>query len=260
MILRTDVKLNLGLKVLQRRPDGYHDIETLFVPCAAFGDTLEITRADAFGIAIDGPCYRGWDQNEDLTARAWGLMREAYGIGPVQIRLTKTAPVGAGLGGGSADGAYALKMLNDLFFLGLTEKRLAEMALELGSDCPFFIYDRPMFATGRGEILEPFEPGLSGCGFRVEVPEGVSVGTAEAYAGLEASRRQGGQEGGIALKSALKRPVAEWKDLVVNDFESGVFARHPEIAALKEKMYADGAIYAAMSGSGSAVFGIFAEC
>lgn len=259
MIATTDVKLNLGLRVLGRRSDGYHDLETLFVPCNAFGDTLEIKPAGRFGISIDGPCYGGWNPSRDLTARAWQLMHEEYGIGPVEIKLTKTAPVGAGLGGGSADGACALKMLSDLFWLGLSEKRLAALALELGSDCPFFIYDRPMFATGRGEILEPSGIDLSGYRIRVELPYGVQVSTREAYASLKLHGHASQPGEGKGLKELLQHPIEEWKGLVINDFEEGVFESYPQIAAMKEKMYAEGAVYASMSGSGSAVFGIFAK-
>ena len=277
MILRTNVKLNLGLRVLGRRPDGYHDLETLFVPCDAFGDILEVeplmTRpkgsgpeAPACRLEISGPEYRGWSPEDDLVAKAWRLLREETlqdpalsaicpgGLPAVHVRLEKHSPVGAGLGGGSADGAFMLKALNDLFGLGLSEDALAERAARLGSDCAFFIYNRPMFATGRGEVLEPFEIDLSGYRIEVAVPEGVAVSTREAYAGLDGAIRST-----TSLREALKLPVEQWKDAVVNDFERSVFPLYPAIAALKQQMYAKGAVYAAMTGSGSAVFGIFAK-
>ena len=167
MTVYPNVKLNLGLRVLGKRPDGFHELETLFIPCDAFRDELEIVPSEEFGISVGGPAYRGWDPAGDLTARAWELLHAEYGIPPVKIRLVKNSPVGAGLGGGSADGAFALRALSDMFSLDLLDSDLASLAARLGSDCPFFIYDRPMFATGRGEVLEPFDIDLSG--FRIEV-------------------------------------------------------------------------------------------
>ena len=258
MILRPNVKLNLGLRVLGKRPDGFHELETLFIPCFEYCDELSIEPSWEFGIEIDGPCYRGWDPSGDLTARAWALLRDEFGIGPVHIHLTKNSPVGAGLGGGSADGAFALRMLNDIFGLGLTDAALAEFAARLGSDCPFFIYNRPMFATGRGEILEPFDIDLTPYRIEVAVPEGVAVSTKEAYTGIDA------QEGGMPLegsttrqKDVLRLPVSQWRERLVNDFERSVFPNHPEIEALKQQFYNRGAVYASMSGSGSAVFALF---
>ena len=251
MISRPNVKLNLGLRVLGKRPDGYHELETLFIPCHAFHDELSIEQAEEFGIGISGPCYRGWDPSGDLTARAWALLYEAFGIGPVHIRLTKNSPVGAGLGGGSADGAFALRMLNDIFGLGLSAGALAEYAARLGSDCPFFIYNRPMLASGRGETLEPFDIDLSPYRIDVAIPEGIAVSTREAYAGVIPAAPE------EPLRTTLARPVETWRGRLVNDFERSVFAAHPEIEALKNQFYDQGAVYAAMSGSGSAVFALF---
>lgn len=255
MILRTNVKLNLGLRVLGRRPDGYHDLETLFVPCDAFGDVLEVLPADDFSLELTGPEYRGWSPEDDLVAKAWRLLRDEFGIQAVNARLEKRSPVGAGLGGGSADGAFMLKALNELFGLGLSEDSLAARAAHLGSDCAFFAYNRPMFATGRGEILEPFDIDLSGFRFEVVVPEGVSVNTREAYKGVDSY----GFSAETPLKECLQKPIEYWKEEVVNDFERSVFPLYPAIAELKQLMYAKGAVYAAMTGSGSAVFGIFAK-
>ena len=291
--MRTNVKVNLGLNVLRRRPDGFHDIETLFVPYYGFGDELEIVPAsdgtagvlhgapetlgkrrstqhpdgaierrsgqqsDRLDIEIDN-C--GWDPQEDLTARAYRLLRDEFGLPPVSIRLFKGAPVGAGLGGGSADAAFALRRLNDIFSLALSDDELAARAAKLGSDCAFFIYNRPMIGTSRGEVLEPFDLDLSGYEMRVEIPEGVSVSTAEAYRGVLAARERAIADGSlrpVPLRETLALPVERWKDVLVNDFEATVFPLHPEIAALKQRFYDRGAVYAAMSGSGSAVFGLF---
>ena len=252
MTVRTCTKVNIGLHVLRRRPDGYHDLETLFVPYYGYGDELSIEPAEELSINIDGGT---WDPQTDLTMQAWRLLKADFDtLPPVSIRLVKHAPVGAGLGGGSADGAAALRCLNALGALGLDDSALKRYASKLGSDCTFFVCAdslQPMYATGRGEILEPMDIDLSAYELRVEVPAGVSVSTREAYSGVtpDASRPP--------LADLLKEPVSSWKDRVGNDFEASVFPRHPEIAALKEKMYADGAIYAAMSGSGSAVFGLF---
>lgn len=255
MTVYPNVKLNLGLRVLGRRPDGYHELETLFVPCDAFHDRLEISPSESFSLKIVGSSYGNWPVEKDLVARAWMLFRDEFGIDPVSVLLEKNSPVGAGLGGGSADAAFMIRALNDIFSLELDDAALAAIAARLGSDCPFFIYNSPMFATGRGEILEPFALDLSGYRIEVAIPEGVAVSTAEAYAGLDAT--QPSCAPCLPLREALALPVAQWRDAVVNDFERSVFPAHPEIAALKAQMYARGAVYAAMSGSGSAVFGLF---
>lgn len=240
-------KINIGLKVLRKRPDGYHDLETLFYPCTAFSDELEIEVADKFSIDIDS-C--DWDPMKDLTVRAYELLAEEFGLPPVSIRLRKGIPVGAGLGGGSADAAAALGLLNGMFSLGLDSAALAARAARLGSDCAFFVFGRPMFGEGRGEILSPFDLDLSDYEIRVELPEGVRVSTKEAYSGV--------QPCGVSnLREALLSPVSEWTGVIENDFEKSVFAAHPEIPALKQRFYDEGAVYAAMSGSGSAVFGLF---
>lgn len=254
MTVYPNVKLNLGLRVLGKRPDGYHELESLFIPWDGFRDELRVEPATEFWIEIGGPCYRGWDPSEDLTARAWRLLQDEYRIGPVRISLTKNSPVGAGLGGGSADGAFALRALSDLFGLGLSDDALAALAARLGSDCPFFIYNRPMFVSGRGDVLEAFDIDLSGYRIEVAVPEGVAVSTREAYAGIDGMPLGGNTS---TLRKVLRSPVTSWRGRLVNDFERSVFPAHPEIAALKERFYADGATYASMSGSGSAVFALF---
>ena len=302
MIVRTNVKLNLGLSVLRKRPDGYHDIETLFIPCHEFGDTLEIITGDDYsrtsaalfgkygsnivqGISEDGKLMItiareegvDWDPLKDLCARAYMLLDNDFHLPPVKIFLEKTAPVGAGLGGGSADAAFTLKVLNELYGLGLSDQKLSDYASKLGSDCAFFIWNRPMIGTGRGEILEPFDIDLSGYDIKVIVPEGVSVSTAEAYGGIVprlsvttdgTSEASGGVERSEtvlaslpledrSIKDILKRPVEEWKDVLVNDFEVTVFKTHPELEAIKRSLYDSGAVYASMSGSGSAIFAIY---
>lgn len=246
-----NVKINLGLNVLRKRPDGYHDLETLFVPYYGIHDILEIEQSEVFKINIHKEGGVDWDPMQDLTAKAYRLLAEEFSLPAVSIELTKLAPVGAGLGGGSADAAFCLKAINELFSLGLEMEKLEEYAARLGSDCAFFLHDKPMFGEGRGEILSPFELDLSDYEIRVLCPEGISVRTSEAYGGIIPSLPQ------IHLKEALSRPVSDWKDCVVNDFEATVFAHHPKLAELKQSLYDAGAIYASMSGSGSALFGIF---
>ena len=278
MITHPHVKINLGLSVLRRRPDGYHDIETLFVPYHGLSDTLEIIVGDdwsetsaslfaryasseiAQAIAPDGSLMvtlarRGgvdWDPPKDLTARAYALLAADHKLPPMKIYLEKTSPVGAGLGGGSSDAAFALRMIADLAGLDLGEEALAAYAARLGSDCAFFLHDRPMMGEGRGEILTPYDLDLSAFDLRVIVPDGIAVSTAEAYRGIVPRE-------GISLRETLSRPVEQWRDTLVNDFETTVFAAHPELAALKQRLYDDGALYASMSGSGSALFALFAR-
>ena len=277
MITRPNVKLNFGLHVLRRREDGYHDLETLFVPFSGFSDTLEIITGDDYsrtsahlqetygatqmaqGLSPDGKLMVtlarkegiDWDPMKDLTARAYSLLAERFDLPPMKIYLEKTSPVGAGLGGGSADAAFALKMIAELGGLNLSDAELAAQAARLGSDCALFIYNRPMMGTGRGEILEPFDIDLSDYRLEVTVPEGIAVSTADAYRGIVPRIPD------IPLREVLARPVPEWKGLLVNDFETTVFTRFPALAELKQSLYDRGAVYAAMSGSGSALFALW---
>ena len=281
MIAHPHVKINLGLSVIRKRMDGYHDLETVFVPYREISDTLEIVPADTFGqtaaalfarygqdqvvqaISPDGKLMItlaraggvDWNPLEDLTARAYSLLDADFQLPAVKIYLEKTAPVGAGLGGGSSDAAFALRMLAELFGLPLSKEQLAAYAARLGSDCSFFIYEEPMLGTGRGEVLTPFPLSLEGCELKVVVPEGIAVSTADAYRGILPREARAHQP--MALRDALARPVSEWKACLVNDFEETVFARHPELAAIKQSLYDAGAVYAAMSGSGSALFALF---
>lgn len=279
MITNPNVKINLGLNVLRKREDGFHDLETLFVPYFGIKDTLEIITGDDFsttsamlfakyngveqglvqGISEDGKLMItiaraegvDWDPLKDLTAKAYFILAEDFKLPPVKIFLEKTSPVGAGLGGGSADAAFALRMLNDLCSLGLTEQQLAEYASRLGSDCAFFIYNRPMTGEGRGEVLTEFQVDLSGYDIQVLTPAGISVSTKEAYSGIRPRMPE------VPLRDALARPVEEWDGVLVNDFEETVFAIHPELASIKRSLYDSGAVYASMSGSGSALFALY---
>ena len=290
MITHPNVKINLGLNVLRKREDGFHDLETLFVPYFDIWDTLEIVSdteaetlpalcgkygdpAEAYGAsnASDAPVpfvkaeeeklkiyiarKEGvdWNPLADLCAKAYRLLDADFGLPPVVIVLEKTSPVGAGLGGGSSDAAFCLAMLNEIFSIGLDKPTLASYASKLGSDCAFFIYNSPMLGCGRGEILTPFDLDLSDFELKVVTPEGIAVSTAEAYRGIVPAIPE------IPLTDVLNRPVKQWKELLVNDFEKTVFAAHPELAAVKQSLYDSGAVYASMSGSGSALFAIYKE-
>ena len=277
MITCPNVKLNLGLHVLRRREDGYHDLDTLFIPCTAFHDTLEIVTGDDYSrtsahlqetytgvqlaqaITPDGKLMVtiarkegvDWDPLKDLTAKAYGLLAEQYKLPPMKVFLEKTSPVGAGLGGGSADAAFALRMMAELAGLALSDSELAALAARLGSDCAFFVYNRPMLGSGRGEILEPFDIDLSAYRLEVTVPDGIAVSTADAYRGIVPGERE------HPLREILALPVTQWKGRLVNDFETTVFAKHPRLAEIKQSLYDRGAVYAAMSGSGSALFALY---
>ena len=246
MLLYPNAKINLGLNVVRKRSDGYHDIETLFYPVPDLCDILELIHADAFRMQVYGAQIEG----ENLCEKAWRLLHDRCGIPPVEIHLYKKIPMGAGLGGGSANAAFTLRGLNTLFRLGLSQEELSEMAAQLGSDCAFFIYNRPMLARGRGEILTPLDFSLGDHTLRI-FPQAVFVSTREAYAGITP------HEPAEHIEAIVQRPVAEWRGLLVNDFEETVFAKHPSLAAALDALYAGGALYAAMSGSGSALYAIY---
>lgn len=260
MTTKPCAKINIGLDILRRRTDGFHDIETLMVPYRNLCDTLTIEESAKFKIEIikdgrlmDGSVPGEWDPRKDLTVKAWQLLRKDFDLPPVAIHLEKGIPVGAGLGGGSADATFALRMLSEMFDLYLPDEMLEIYAAELGSDCAFFVHDGAMFASGRGEVLEMMEiPALEELRAEVVVPEGISVSTKEAYSAVVPQEVRT-----LPLREALKLPAAQWKGSIGNDFEKGVFALHPTLAEIKEDFYRRGAVYAAMSGSGSAVFGLF---
>lgn len=249
-----NVKINLGLSVLRKRPDGYHDIETLFVPFFGLRDELEILPCPGGedSISLEGG---DWNPRSDLSFRAVQLLRRDFDFPPLSISLKKNVPAGAGLGGGSSDAAFALRLVNEMFSLGLDDSRLAAYAAELGSDCAFFVYDRPMLGEGRGERLTDFSLDLENLRIELRMPEGVHVSTREAYSRVVP--REKDAAGRMPLREALALPVEQWKDALVNDFEASVFALYPAVEAEKRRLYEQGAVYASMSGSGAAVFGIF---
>lgn len=259
MTTSPNCKINLGLHVVGKRPDGYHDLETLFLPVTDLCDELEITPASPGGAApaprmVQSGLILDNAPDDNLCMKAWTLLHNEFDIPAVDIRLRKIIPFGAGLGGGSSDAAFTLRMLNEMFALGLTDDDLERRAARLGADCAFFVQNRPAYATGIGDRLSTIALDLSAYRIAIEIPDGEHVSTKEAYAGIDRSRF--GQPR-PDLREAIRRPIEEWRDLIVNDFETSVFPAHPAIAALKEEMYRRGALYASMTGSGAAVFGIF---
>jgi len=241
-------KINLGLHVLSKRSDGYHNIETCFYPVPRT-DILEIISSKEFsftssGIKIDG------DTDSNLCVKAFQLLQQEFGIGEAKIHLHKIIPMGAGLGGGSADAAYTLLLANDIFNLQLTKTELKNFAAQIGSDCAFFIEDQPMIGSGRGEILTPTSVSLKNY-FLVLVKPNVHVSTADAYAGIIPKQTE------KSIQEILKLPIQEWKEKLTNDFEETIFKKHSIIKEVKEKLYSLGAMHASMSGSGASVFGIF---
>ena len=244
-------KVNIGLDIVARRADGYHDIDTVMVPVHGLCDSLEIIPAPDgqgpmtfSGLVVDCP------PEKNIVFKAWRLMHDACAIPPVRMHLHKTVPFGAGLGGGSSDGAFALRMLDRLFETHLSDRQLEALAARLGSDVPFFLYDRPLRCTGRGEIMTPVEVPLQGLWIVIVKPP-VNISTAEAYAQVRPARPE------IELPVRLAEPMERWRTTVVNDFERSLADRFPQLAELKASLYAAGARYASLSGSGSALFGIF---
>ncbi len=255
MISFPNSKINLGLHILDKRPDGFHNLETVFYP-AAIKDALEIVEnkepgAAAFNWSSSGNPIEGKEE-DNLCIKAFQLIKKDHPQLPnIRMHLHKNIPSGAGLGGGSADAASTLQLINSTFGLDISAEKMLEYALNLGSDCPFFLLNKPCIATGRGEIVEPVDVNLSTYKILVVNP-GIHVNTGWAFGQLRISVQK--RE---SLATIVQLPVNEWKHRLVNDFESPVFAAHPAIKQIKETLYQQGALYAAMSGSGSSVFGIF---
>lgn len=248
MILFPPAKINLGLNVLFKREDGYHELETVMVK-TPLTDVLEIVPSDEFQFTQTGLTIPG-DNQDNLCVQAFQLIQKEYKIPNVHIYLRKIIPMGAGLGGGSADASYVLNGLNTLFNLNISNSKLEELAATLGSDCPFFINPTPQIAKGRGEILSPIEINLKGYYIKL-LNVGIHVGTKEAYAGIEFSKND------RDLVGSLHKPISNWKEDVKNDFETTIFKLHPTLSGVKKEFYLEGAEYAAMSGSGSTIFGVF---
>ena len=253
MLLFPNCKINIGLRVVRKREDGYHDLETIFYPVYGLHDELEVEPAEEFAFLQDGlvvDCL----PTDNLIYKVYKRMQEHFPqIGNVKITFKKNIPFGAGLGGGSSDAAHMAIALNEIFSLGLTREQLAEEVRPLGADCPFFIYNTPCYAEGIGDKLSPITLDLSGLRL-VMIKPNCSVSTKEAYAGIV---RHPEAEGQIKQALAEGKPLTDMSPLFINDFEQTVFPIHSEIAEIKQRLLSAGALYAAMSGSGSTVFGLF---
>jgi len=249
MISFPNCKINLGLHVTEKRTDGFHNIETVFYPVQLY-DILEIIKSDkgnsfeSSGIDIPG------NISSNLVLCAYELLKKDFDLSPVQVYLHKIIPIGAGLGGGSSDAAFAIKILNELFFLKISDVEMMHYASRLGSDCAFFIENKPVFACGKGDEFTNIKIDLSGYIICLVKPD-ISVNTAEAYSLIKPDKKK------ISIEEIVRMPIEQWKDVLINDFEKPVFKKYPQIKIIKEKMYESGAFYASMSGSGSAVYGIF---
>ena len=254
MLLFPNAKINLGLNILSRRPDKYHDISTVFYP-VGWSDALEVISAEddrkecrlhLSGLPIDG------DVQDNLVVKAYRMLAQDYPLPSVEVYLHKAIPFGAGLGGGSADAAFMLKLLNNKFELGLPDDTLETYATKLGADCAFFIRNRPTYAEGIGNIFSPLPLSLKGYRIWLVKPD-IFVSTRDAFAKIKPHHPE------MSLKEIAQLPVEEWNGRMVNDFEESVFPQFPTIGEIKEEMYRQGAVYASMSGSGSSVYGLFKE-
>ena len=254
MITYPNAKINLGLNIVEKRPDGYHNLETIFYPIN-LQDALEVTELDGEGeyaLTLSGTPIEG-DPDQNLVVKTYRLLKKDFpDIPAIDIHMYKHIPTGAGLGGGSADAAFMIKLLNEKFKLGLSIEKMEEYAATLGADCAFFIQNKPVFASGIGNIFEPIQLSLKGY-YLVLVKPDIFVSTKDAFSLIQPMKPS------QSLREIVRMPVETWRATMKNDFENSVFQKYPEIAAIKDKLYDMGAIYASMSGSGSSVYGIFRE-
>ena len=251
MIIFPNCKINLGLSVINRRHDGYHNIQTVFYPLPLY-DVLEIIDAqDGLFEFISTGIDTGSAEN-NLCVKAYHLLQKDFPIPKIKMHLHKILPVGAGLGGGSADGTFTLLLLNKKYSLGISEKKLHGYALQLGSDCPFFILNKPCIANGRGELMEPVDLSLKGFFLKLVFP-GISISTKDLFEKVQMNPED------MLPDAIISHPIPFWKNHLKNAFEGVVFGLHPELLDIKNRLYNEGAIYAAMSGTGSTIYGIFSE-
>lgn len=250
MIVFPNAKINIGLNITEKRADGFHNLETVFFP-VGWQDVLEFVIADKVQFSTSG-LNISCDQESNLVVKAYRLLQKEYGLPSLKIHLHKEIPFGAGLGGGSSDGAFMLSMLNQYFGLNIPNEELEMYASNLGSDCPFFIRNKPVFASGRGEIMEPVHIDLNGWTILLVKPP-VEVSTGKAFQLVVP------QKPANSIKTLIQLPVHDWRNQIINQFELSVFQQYPEVERVKQSLYDMGAIYASMSGSGSCVFGLFQE-
>ena len=252
MLVFPNAKINIGLNILEKRPDNFHNIQTIFYPIG-LSDALEVVEdnsiEDDFEISFSGIEVDAEPQN-NLVVKAYLMLKDKYKLPKIRIHLHKNIPFGAGMGGGSSDAAFMLVLLNNLFDIGLNQEQLLYFASLLGSDCAFFVLNYPCFATKKGEVLQSINLDLSQYSIVVAKPD-VNIPTKNVYSLVTPNNNV------QSLEELIKLPIEQWKDTIVNDFEKPIFKQYPKIAALKQKFYDFGAIYSQMTGSGSAIFGIF---
>ena len=250
MVTYPNAKINLGLFVTEKRPDNYHNIETVFYPIPLCDEIeCEISESNTTTITISGMNIDG-DSNDNLIIKAYNQLKRQYQIPAVSIHLKKNIPFGAGLGGGSADAAFTLKLINHFFSLGLSDAQLEIEAAKIGADCPFFIKNQPVFASGIGNVFTPIDLSLKGY-YILLVKPSIHVSTPNAYKSIVPCKPS------FDLQQINNIPLSLWKHHIINDFEKPVFYQYPEIEQIKNSLYNIGAVYSSMSGSGSSVFGIF---
>ncbi|GAB3932023.1 4-(cytidine 5'-diphospho)-2-C-methyl-D-erythritol kinase [Larkinella terrae] len=250
MIVFPNAKINIGLQITEKRPDGFHNLESCFYPIPV-SDLLEVIPDSKTGFEVDGTDIPG-DVTTNLCLRAYDLLKRDFELPPVQMYLYKQIPIGAGLGGGSADAAFTLRLLNEQFALALSIEQLETYARQLGSDCAFFIQNRPRYCFEKGDRFEDIDLSLSGYTLVLVYPN-LAISTAEAYAGIQP------QKPSVSLRTALQAPVGDWQKTIRNDFENTLFRKYPLLDRIKQELYQGGAVYASMSGSGSTIYGIFEQ-
>ncbi len=248
MLSFSNAKINLGLNILEKRPDGYHNIESVFYP-VPWTDVLEVLPSDTFSFTTSGLDIPG-TKEQNLILKAYKLLQENYPIKPLKIHLHKVLPMGAGIGGGSSNGAFALSLINEVLDLQIGTKKLEVLASELGSDCPFFIQNKPRFCYGKGIEFSETTVDLSGK-FIVMVNPGIHITTQEAYAGVKPYVPK------LRISEITKLPISEWRNTLSNDFEQTISKNHITIGNIKKELYENGALYASMTGSGSTLYGIW---
>ena len=248
MLAFPSCKINIGLRITEKRPDGFHNLQSCFYP-VAWGDLLELIPAPEFRFSSSGLPIPG-DSQRNLCVRAYELLKADFGLPSVQLHLHKVVPIGAGLGGGSADAAFTLKLVNEQFGLALDNESLENYARQLGSDCAFFVHNQPLYCLEKGDVFSPIQVDLSGYYILLVYPN-LAISTAEAYAGVRPRMPD------VSLFEQLQMPIDAWRETIHNDFEDSLFPQYPVLPQIKQQLYDAGAIYASMSGSGSTVYGIF---
>jgi len=248
MISFPNAKINLGLNIVEKRSDNFHNIETIFYPVPWY-DILEITPSQSFDFQSSGILVGG-NSTDNLCCKVYNRYKERYQIPNLKIHLHKGIPIGAGLGGGSSDAAFTAKLIQEMFSLPLSSEELEELVKPLGSDCAFFIQNKPIFAKGKGDQFEKISVSLAGKHIVLIYPN-LHISTKEAYEGITPKKPE------VSVKEIINQDIKDWKDRLTNDFEQSIFPKYPELKKIKEELYKLGAIYASMSGSGSTIFGIF---